>query len=470
MRVVCILLVSAFISFTASSSFAQCAYPVNLQFQWEIPYPFMSQCLTIQHDSTKPYIYVAGKERGLVIYDVSNANSPVEVDSVPISLMNSMHVVNVEQSGSYVYLTLGNIYSDTANGGIAIVDVADPVHAVLKDYWYYNAGSGGGGIVKVAGNYAYYGGMRRGFFVLNVADKSHIMMTAHLELSKNWPNPAMPDSAKYNARGMAVRGDTVFVCYDAGGIRLIDVTNKAVPVEIGHYSNPAVYGKARAYNSIVLDDTLAYVGADYCGMEILSIADLNNITMVGWWNPWGCETPANNWANSDGYVNEMRYNKACGLMFITGGTTDLSVVNVADPANPQLCTSYGAVGDTLATWGLALYQDQIYLGYIFNPWCIPFCSYWPGMKMLTWNDQCDLGLRNIAAHPGLSVHPNPANGFAVVEGIYDGTVPEVYDITGRKLPLPITFTQHAANLDIHGLPPGNYLVRYKNEVVRMLVK
>jgi hypothetical protein len=92
------------------------------------------------------------------------------------------------------------------------------------------------------------------------------------------------------------------------------------------------------------------------------------------------------------------------------------------------------------------------------------------MKMLTWNDQCDLGLRNIATHPGLSVHPNPANGFAVVEGIYDGTVPEVYDITGRKLPLPITFTQHAANLDIHGLPPGNYLVRYKDEVVRMLVK
>lgn len=470
MRFVYILLVSAFSFFSSSFSFAQCAYPVNMQFQWEIPYPLTSQCLTIQHDSTKPYLYVAGKERGLVIYDVSNIANPIQVDSVPVSLMNDMEVVNVEQSGNYVYLSLGNTYQNNSKPGIAIVDVSDPAHAVLKDHWYYDAVAGGGGIVKVAGDYAYFGGMRRGLFILNIADKSHITMSAHLELAKDWPNPTSPDSLKYNARGMAVRGDTVFLCYDAGGLRIIDVSNKAVPSEVGHYSNPAVYGKARAYNSIILDDTLAYIGADYCGMEILSIAHPGNIAQVGWWNPWGCETPANLWINSDGYINEMQYNKACRLMFLAGGTTDLSVVNVADPANPQLCATYGQASDTLATWGFSLYQNQIYLAYINNPFCFPFCSYWPGMKMLTWNNQCDLDVKEAEFTRGIYIYPNPANGVVLIDGIEEHSAFDVYDIIGRKMTISPFYEENKVHLSLQYFTPGVYIVKYKDHIARMMVK
>lgn len=454
-------------SFAYISS-AQCTYPVNLQFQWERSFPLSSQCLSIQHDSTKPYIYVAGKERGLIIYDVSNVNNPVQVDSVPISMMNNMEVVNVEQSGAYVYLSLGNTYQNTSKPGIAIVDVSDPAHAVFKDYWYYDAAAGGGGIVKVYGDYAYFGAMRRGLFILNVSDKSNITVTSHLELAKNWPNPATPDSLKYNARGLELRGNYLYLCYDAGGLRVIDIADKLNPAEIAHYSNPAVFGKARAYNSIVLDDTIAYIGADYCGMEILDVANLANITQLGWWNPWGCETPANTWTNSQGYVNELRYNKACHLMFMSGGTTDLSVVNVADPANPQLCATYGQSADTLATWGIGLYQNQVYLSFIYNPFCFPFCSYWPGMKMLNWNNACDLEVKNVKAAHVLNIYPNPAADKIFLSGLEDTQPVKIYDIVGRELLSALPDAAGNISLSIGAWTPGIYIARYKELSSRII--
>lgn len=448
----------------------QCAYPVNLQFHWERSFPLSSQCLAIKHDSLKPFIYVAGKERGLLIYNVADINNPIQVDSVPISLMNNMQVVNVEQSGNYVYLSLGNLFSDTAKGGMAIVDVTDPANAVFKTYWAYNAAAGGGGIVKVSGDYACYGAMRRGLFILNIADKNNIAVVSHLELSKNWPNPASPDSLKYNARGMALRGNYAYVCYDAGGLRVIDITDKANPVEIGKYSNPAVYNKARAYNNIILDDSIAYIGSDYCGMEVLNISDPANITQIGWWNPWACETPANTWVNSDGYINQMVYNKPCGLVFMSGGTTDLAVVNVADPANPQLCSTFGNAGDTLATWGLDVYRDQVYLSYIYYPiFCIPFCAYWPGMKMLTWNNTCDLEVKEHQADQLLTVYPNPASNQVLISNVPIGDQPAIYDITGRMLATRMRRSGNDFILRSDQFARGSYIIKCKGAARRLVV-
>lgn len=458
------------IYFFAQEALAQCANPLNLLFHWERSFPLSSQCLAIKHDSTKPFIYVAGKERGLLIYNVSDINNPIQVDSVPVSMMNNMQVVNVEQSGNYVYLSLGNVFSDTAKSGMAIVDVTDPNNAIFKTYWAYNAVAGGGGIVKVYGDYAYYGAMRRGLFILDIADKSNIAVVSHLELSMNWPNPASPDSLKYNARGMALRGNYVYLCFDAGGLRVIDVTDKAHPAEVGKYSNPAVYNKARAYNNIIVDDSIAYVGSDYCGMEVLSIATLGNITQIGWWNPWACETPANNWVNSNGYINQMVYNKPCGLMFMSGGTTDLAVVNVADPANPQLCGTFGASGDTLATWGLDVYQNQVYLSYIYYPiFCIPFCAYWPGMKMLTWNNACDLEVKDPQSEQALSIYPNPASSEVSLNNVPTDVHPQLYDITGRIMEANMQRSGSTVTLSLHNIAKGIYLLKCGAQAKRLVI-
>ena len=55
---------------------AQCIQPTNLQHQVDIPvqFPLLQHNMTAKRDTaaSKPYLYVAGKERGLVIYNISN--------------------------------------------------------------------------------------------------------------------------------------------------------------------------------------------------------------------------------------------------------------------------------------------------------------------------------------------------------------------------------------------------------------
>jgi hypothetical protein len=81
--------------------------------------------------------------------------------------------------------------------------------------------------------------------------------------------------------------------HGAGGLRVIDVSNKRRPREIGRYINQALPGKPQAYNNVILEGSRAYVALDYCGLEILDISDPKNIRQLGWWNPWECGRNSN---------------------------------------------------------------------------------------------------------------------------------------------------------------------------------
>jgi hypothetical protein len=108
-------------------------------------------------------------------------------------------------------------------------------------------------------------------------------------------NPDASEQLKINVRQIAAKNDILYVCYDAGGVRIVNATNKTTLVETGQYSNPALINRARAYNNLVLNDSLVYVATDYCGMEILNVKDTSQITQTSWWNPWNCETASNTW-------------------------------------------------------------------------------------------------------------------------------------------------------------------------------
>ena len=178
-----------------------------------------------------------------------------------------------------------------------------------------------------------------------------------------------PNPKQHNARGMAVRGGIVYLAYDAGGLRLIDVRNKTKPIEIGRYSNPAMNGKPRAYNNVVVEGGLAYVSVDYCGLEVLDVAKPAAIKLVGWWNPWKCNASPWNWFTSPGHTNEIAYDPQCKLLFLASGKSDLQVLSVADPARPEFpgrvrrgreqdrhlghvaSTKPGSISPTSARWG-----------------------------------------------------------------------------------------------------------------------
>ncbi len=349
-------------------------------------YDIAAECkgitMTMQHDNTgKSFLYVASKEAGLKIYNDSAA--PALVKHIPVASLNGLHVMSLSQTGNYLYLALGNHFGKAGQAcGFAIIDVTDPAKANVVATWSDSKRKDGAGIVECVGNYLYLGAMAHGLLIFDVTDKKKPALVSSFIPDIKFPDPK-PDPAKYNARGMAIRNDKVYLCYDAGGVRIIDVADKKKPAEIGRWSNPVMNGKPRAYNNIVVDDSLAYVTVDYCGLEVLNISVPSNIRQVSWWNPWKCEASAMNWFSSEGHANEIAFDKKNKLLFLSTGRGDLHVVNVAKPAAPVLCANYGGASNELGTWGVSLYGDKIYLSYICA--FIPFKSNWTGVKILAYS-------------------------------------------------------------------------------------
>jgi hypothetical protein len=339
--------------------------------------------MTAKHDQQgRNYLYVAAKEGGCKVYDISS--TPQLLKTITISQLGSLEVMNLSQSGNFLFLALGNHFGTAAqNPGMAIIDVSDPANPVVKSVWKDNTKTGGAGIVETEGNYAYLGAMKNGLIIFDISDKTTPIVKSTFVPSIYYPD-ANPDPTKINARGMTIRNDLVYLCYDAGGLRIIDVTNKQNPVEAGKYSNPVMNGKPRAYNNIVVNGSYAYIAVDYCGMEILDISNTQNIQLVSWWNPWNCETNPSNWFSSNGHANEIALDNINKLVFISSGKSDLQVASVNDPANPLHKYEYGGINNDIGTWGVSISNNSIYLSYICNPLPFPFSSNWTGIKILKY--------------------------------------------------------------------------------------
>ncbi|MFZ9848543.1 MAG: LVIVD repeat-containing protein [Flavobacteriales bacterium] len=239
-------IIYVFLLFVSNFLFAQNPQ-VNLQLGFEIPFNFAYPALTIEHDQqARDYIYVAAKEQGLLIYDISG--TPNKVKNITKNQLDTLDVMSVTQNGNYLYLALGNSFTNPEYPGMAIIDVSNPNNAYITDIWkQYSGSKKGGGIVKVEGNYAYFGAMASGLIVFDISDKRNIKKVSQLIPNMNFPDNN-PDPAKYNARGMSVKNGIVYLCCDAGGIRIINCNDKQNPKETGKYSNPAMNGKPRAYN------------------------------------------------------------------------------------------------------------------------------------------------------------------------------------------------------------------------------
>jgi hypothetical protein len=160
----------------------------------------------------------------------------------------------------------------------------------------------------------------------------------------------------------------------------------------------------KAYNNCILDDTLLYVAVDYAGMEVLNISDTSKIALLGWWNPYNA--PNNNWFSSPVHTNEMQFEKDCQRIYLASGKSDMLVIDVSNPRQPDSCNFYGGVSNILGTWGIGLWKDQLYLSYICA--LIPFSSNWTGVKILS-HESCQAGLSESNSELGIlmKVYPNP---------------------------------------------------------------
>lgn len=361
----------------------------NFQLQWEYDYTTLTSPWSLNADVlNRPYLYAASGESGLRIFTTAG----VPVYTIDTNMIE-MSAINFSQYGNLLYIAIGRHLTNDLPG-LAIVDVTNPTAPVVKDVWVHPPVSqrNGAGTVKVEGNYAYLGAMGRGLVILDISDPNNISFVSELALNINYP-VASPTASLYNLRGMQVKNSIVYSCFDAGGIRIINCVDKFNPKETGKYANPVTYvpiNRPRAYNNLILNDTVAYVTVDYCGLEVLRISDTANITLLDHWNIHNC--PTGSWYDAPVHANELEYNDDCKEVFMTTGKSEMISMNVSDPTNVDSTGMYGSISDTTATWGIGMRNDSIYLSYVLIPiyisWLHPFDAKWNGIKMVRWMNPC----------------------------------------------------------------------------------
>ncbi len=247
--------------------------------------------------------YSAAKSGGLRIVDISNPASPSEVGRYQdyIALVSDVTVVGDPTVGS------GPVYAYLAtsvNFGLLVLDVSDPaLPAVLADEV---PGSTEG--IAVAGDRLF---AADGFGGLHIADIS---------------NPALPvEIGTYrtlgNATAVVVSENTAYVTDGLRDLWLMDVSNPALPVLAGLYSAPGTI------EEVTIAGTTAYIAAETAGLLVLDVSDPDNPTQIGAYDTPGLA-----------HGVQVRGDHA----FVADG--QLQVLDVSEPASPAWLAVYEGSG------------------------------------------------------------------------------------------------------------------------------
>ena len=362
------------------------------------------------------YVYSANMESGLGIYDVSIPSSINLSINLDINTFNNLGVSSIEQKGNSLFVGLGDFQvNNNSSSGLVILDISNPLIPLVKDMWDSTIFTNGISHLLIEDNYAYLSTMKSGIIILDISDENNIVYKSHLQLDLNFPAPS---GNAHNARGLKMKNDSLYVCFDRGGLRVVDVSDKTNPIEVYKYINTTLNSQAAAaYNDIVLKGNYAFISVDYCGLEILDVSSIPFST-VQWYNPWGCS--GTNWSGANIHTNEVMLANNDSLLFVSAGQSELFVFDVTNPENSLKIGEYGNLEDSLATHGLDVWNGKIILSYIHTPFHIPpFTPFYAdpgGLKLLNYQAQKGLSSINDLSREisDIVVYPNPLTGSEIV--------------------------------------------------------
>lgn len=345
---------------------------------WNHPIPrYLPLTLTVDQ-SGRPYLYVAQKSGGVLILQEQANKAPVEIATIPIKELGAMHATHCIHRGRYLYVGLGEFFGQKRHAGLAVIDISHPAKPKVISTWKSPDPIQGVSTILIHEKHAYLCAMSAGLITLDISRPNQIRHLSTFQPDIHFPrkNPSRVNHP--NARGGAIKGKLLYLAYDAGGIRVIDISTPSKPRETGRYINATMKGKQQAYNNVLIHGNLLYAGIDYAGLEVLSIAKPNAIQQIGWWNPWQADTAKNIWFNSPGHVNELaRLGKT---LYLSTGDSEALALDISRPQKPRLIKHFGAVKNQLGTWGIHLGKNKLYLTYIRT--IIPFKGTWSGLKAI----------------------------------------------------------------------------------------
>lgn len=395
----------------------------------------------------RPYVYLAAKELGLVTFDISNTINPAPVDTIPASSLGGLKATGITQDSIYLFISLGDFQGAGQSAGLAIYDISNPVSPLLLDRWDSSAFNKGTSSVVRSGNYVFLSAMEKGILILDISDRHNIKFISQIIPDISFGN----HNYTYHARGLFISGDTLLVADDNGGLRVIDVTDKQKPVEIGKYINNTIDSVGAAYyNHIYRIGNYAFCAMDYCGFETVDISNPATIINVAWLNPWNCTNqppPFGSWNGSDGHCNEIAYDSSHNILFISGGDSQILAFDPRNPSQPRIMGTWGQSNDSIGSWGVDVFGNLVALANI-HTLGFPFVSTVGGLQLLDWQLTTVTGVKenSLPGETQLLAFPNPFssetiintnhsfhNANLVVKNIFGQTVKRLNKISGQSV-------------------------------------
>lgn len=185
--------------------------------------PIFGNYLTSECDKlSRPYVYVAAKDGGIKVYDISLPGNMILATTISTSMFGNVDAINIIQDSVYLYVTLGDIWNTNEEAGLAIIDVSNPLLPVVLDYYLHPLSQGGAAAVKIKNNYAYIAAMGNGLIILDIANKTNIAFKSILAFANNFPhtNTLGDTISKYNARCKALK-DSLAYKYHNGNFNIL---------------------------------------------------------------------------------------------------------------------------------------------------------------------------------------------------------------------------------------------------------
>ena len=264
-----------------------------------------------------------GEGLGLTILDISD---PESAHVIGRSLPMPEIAEDIALDGDYAYIADGW-------GSLRIFDVSSPaspieVGFIYPDYYRYARG------IEVVGNYAYVASARDwtvkhpivdskpGLSIVDISDPTTPVEIAFYEIDQNG-SPLLSDVAVEKDRAFLSYGPGCVPC--TGGLYVFDISKPKSPEVLSTIQLPGFASRINVVDKYAYVSNLRFFRLDdpsgVSGLSIIDIADPANPLDVGFIQTIGQ-------ANSVAVLNNRAY--------VGGGTAGLYVMDISDPTQPQL--------------------------------------------------------------------------------------------------------------------------------------
>ncbi len=447
------------VSFTELGRFHHPALP--------IPAGFSASTLHSRIDRLdRGYLFMACTVEGLITLDIGDPATPTPVDTIAITELAGLQVNDLEQYGDMLVVALGGFEGASQSTGVAIIDISDPENAFVRDLWNDPANFPNGcATAKLHNGHLYLGAMESGVVVLDASDPDDLQFISTFQ-----PDPTWPGIAGYapNARGIEIVGDLLYLAYDAGGLRVLGISDPSNLTELGRYVNPSQPPLTPpAYNKVLVRDGVARIAVDFCGLETVGVSEPASMQQTSWLNPWSCL--GFSWYGSDGHTNEVMTAMGDSLLLVSGADTEVLAYDISAGGAPIPVGGVIQPNDTAATWSIDVHGNLLVGNFINNHGLPlqPYDSKYGGVVLYAWEADVATGITGTAIRPcdPQLVALTDGSGFELVRpcGSKHADLLTVHDAMGRLVSQPRLLSAGAGEqrdrIELNDDATGLFLIR-----------